>query len=139
MKKGICFVAACVLLTACTVIDQFTNELGFTLTREAVPFAADPVWVSGDAVKVLSSTRPRGNTFALNSGARSARGGFSGEKPGSAPLRAMPRTGTNRTPAILRAFWRKARQGREMKMPRRRTTCTVPRTPHGRMPPFCTP
>lgn len=86
MKKGICCVAACILLTACTVIDQFTNELGFTLTREAVSFAAEPVWMSGDAVKVLSSTRPRGNTFALNSGARSARGGFSGEKPGSAPF-----------------------------------------------------
>ncbi len=79
-------VLACAALVACAVIEQFTNELTLTLSREATVFVPDPAWSSGDAVKVLSSTRKSGQSFALSAGARTATGTFRGEKPGSAPF-----------------------------------------------------
>ena len=86
MKGRIFSVLACAVLVACAVIEQFTNELSLTLAREDTAFAPEPVWVSGDAVKVLSATRKSGQSFSLSAGMRTASGTFRGEKPGSAPF-----------------------------------------------------
>ena len=86
MKRRFFSIFACVLIAACAVIDQFTSDLDFTLSREGTVFSPKNVWGSGDAVNVLSSTRTRGKVFSLSSGTRSEKGRFAGEKPGSAPF-----------------------------------------------------
>lgn len=86
MKKRFFSILVCAVLAACAVIDQFTNDLTFTISREATAFAENPAWASGDAVRVLSSTRTKGSSFNLSTGVRTNKGLFSGEKPGSAPF-----------------------------------------------------
>jgi len=101
MKGRIFSLLACGLIASCGLIEQFTDELTLTLSRGETIFAPDPVWRSGDAVKLFSSTRKSGERFTLSSGALEPGGVFSGERPGSAPFIAL-------YPASLSASYRSA-------------------------------
>lgn len=86
MKKRFFSILLCAFAAACAMVEPFISDLNLTLSRESTVFAPDPVWTSGDAVKVLSSTRRSGKVFRLSAGAKQESGTFSGEKPGSAPF-----------------------------------------------------
>ena len=95
MKKRFFSILVCAVLAACAVIDQFTNDLTFTLSREATAFAENPAWASGDAVRVLSSTRTKGSSFNLSTGVRTNPAAPPSTWSGPRPL---PRNSARRRP-----------------------------------------